>query len=309
MSWAGVLFKKGPETTAGSMLKKLQERYEAKKLVKGEAQEKRAEKELNRDLLRHSIEGVSVDMEKANKVADKVAEGSYHLVMNDLIMLKTLIHHINEITEINNHLIKEKLVGNYAGKIKREEADFEKDMQYIKAQLGQGRVYIEELIATAREGRIATVLGVKRAGFIDIRIVNYLVMRSDVKNAVNNISKIRKNVEDIENVYNKIKSRKSTEEDIKNLLLAERKSVKEARKAAEESFNLLKRNCIIVYIVLKILRNELGKEMEAARHFEIPRKMAEADDITKRRILRTMENNFRTEHEGILQEWQMVKAA
>jgi predicted small secreted protein len=309
MAWAGVLFKKGPTTTAGSLLKKLQERYEAKKLVKGEAQEKKSERELKRDLLRHSIEGVAVDMAKANKVADKVAEGSYHLVMNDLIMLKTLIHHINEITEMNDHLIREKLVGDYAGKIKKEEKDFEGDMRYMKEQLGQGRMYVEELIETARSGKVATILGVKLSGFVDINIVNYLVMRFDIKNAVKNISRVRKNIEDIEGLYNKIKSRKFTEDDIKNLVLAEKKAVKEARKAAEESFKLLKRNCIIVYIILKILRNELTREMEAARNFEIPRKMADADDITKRRILKIMEDNFRAEHEGILQEWQMIKAA
>jgi hypothetical protein len=307
MGLFGVKLKKDVTGTVRITLARLQERYEAKALLKGEAKEKTISKELDKDFLRHTIEGIEVDMKNANEVAEKVAEESYRLVMNDLILLKTLIHCIEEIKETNNQIIHENLLGNEWGrKIRIEEKEIENDLTYIKSKLSDARVYIEELTKTAEKGDIAIKLGFKRKGFIDWRLLNYLSMRGDISVSISHIVRMQKNINELDGIFKNIRAHKAKEDDMTKFIELEKKSAKDARKSSSHIFDLLEKNCIIMYIVLKIIRKELVKEIEAVKKFEIPAAMEKLDEEKKKHILNVLEHNFRVEHESILQEWQMI---
>lgn len=309
----GVMFKQGPKGGMGRALKTMEEKYQTKGVLKGESREKKAAKSLKKNLLKHSIEKVQVNMNKADKVGEKVSEESYKLIMNDLIMLKLLIENIEQIKRMNETMIQRMKKGKImniktGGKIKileKTNRELGKDLEYIRKQLNAGRTQLEELVA-ATEGKAAVLLALKRKGFIDFYLVNYYRMKKAIKLGANHVKRIQDGRNDVANAFKGIRTGKITAKDFNKLLSTEKKLAKDARKSASAFFDLFTKNSLVMYIVIKLLRGELKIEYKAKAQFEIPRMMYEIDSKKKKKILSDMARGFRAEHKAVLEEWRMA---
>jgi len=149
----------------------------------------------------------------------------------------------------------------------------------------------------------------KAKGFLDIRLLTYLRMRQDIGAGFKNIRKLQEGRKEAADAFRMIKGGKFEASDFKKLVSKEKKLIKNSKVAERQFFQLLQKNCIVMYIVIKIIRKEMIKEIDAAKHFEIPQVLSQTDLDAKRKIFQEMIKEFREEHKSILEEWQMAKAA
>lgn len=323
----GVMFKRGPKGGMGNVLKKIQMRYESRGLLKSESGEKKAIKHIIQDLRNHSIEGAAKDMDDSSEKARKAEEEGYKLVMNDMIVLKVLIQNIEQIIDINKMMIKrlEKIIGEQKrakvvnlkvvkslkekrDKLEKDNGGFNRDLEYVRDRLNDGRALIEELVGAAEQGKLAMRLGTKEKVFIDNRLYNYWRMRSEIRGA-NIIKELREVRTDVAGAFKKFKADKLTPKNFEKLLAEEKKLVKHAKDSASKFFKLLDNSCIIMHIIIKLIRNLVNKEYDAWKNHEIPEAIWDKEKDTKKDIMKEFENYLRAEHKAVLEEWQMAKAA
>ena len=287
----------------------LEMRSEAKKFTKAEHDVVKADARLKKLVTTHKLADAKKKMDEEDKEAFESAESAHRLLTNDFVCMKILEKMIREAEGEELKLTKEAKKGKapkgkYVHELEEEYGDLKKDVEEeIQKVLNRARHIINGLWHHCHGGGDMAFF-LKKKTYFDWRLLNYLKLRGEAKEARTKIKDTKKDLAGLKKAKEVIESHSSRKKLAKNeevLIKDAEKFVKDCKDCIKAFARLFANSALLLDRVIGILRDEVKHDDEWIAAHQIPEQMGQMDKNSKETILKYIEHSLQEINADIVQ--------
>ncbi|MBW2992643.1 hypothetical protein KY345_05490 [Candidatus Woesearchaeota archaeon] len=293
----GVLAKKPASVT----IPYVRERFEIRTFTKEESRIKKEDANLDKIVKKHNIEKTKESQDKINKLAELAAEKGYLIAMNNMILLKVLITHLEELKGETRKSAKK----TNSRAIWKANHNIKEDLSLTRDYFQKAQKQLFNLLKEA-DSKASYGFAMKEVGFIDWRLWNYIRMRTEAKRMVKRLKIVEEYRKRVMGLLEKSEKKGLEKKEVRKLEDYLKGLVKAGKVCIENAFRLFTNLNLLVHVIIEKLEKGIKMDERLIKNYEIPAAMGHVDETTKEKILMLISNKIRTEEKAVRQEWQMT---